>query len=155
MGSVLLPWSAGAKGKKVQEHFQCTCWASHWEASTLFPCSGREQVELLLKYKVNTIFGSIYLPCFPTDFHMTSFLWVSMAVWTQAHMFCLISIQGDAETIHTQPLRAWSAQQQACIWQVSLNLLLPAAVEKILVPEFITLLLSLGFTWSLKINEWI
>lgn len=82
-----------------------------------------------------------------------SWLGMGMTEGTQAHVFCLKNSQGDPDTIRTQPPRARSAQQQAHIWQVSLNLLLPAAVEETSVPQFITLLLSLEFTWSLKINK--
>lgn len=77
-----LLWLSGDKGKKVQECFQHMSWASHWEASTHFPCSGEKQVEFVLKYEVNVGFGSIPLPCFSRDFHMTSFLCVSMSEWT-------------------------------------------------------------------------
>ncbi|OPJ89956.1 hypothetical protein AV530_011157 [Patagioenas fasciata monilis] len=53
--------------------------------------------------------------CIPTK--GTSFLWILMTEGTQAHVFGLKSSQGDPETIQTQPPRAWSAQQQARIWQ--------------------------------------
>lgn len=153
MGSALLPWMAGANGKKVQEYFQCTCWASHWEASILFPCSGKWvswiAAKIWSKYDFWLYSSSLLFYSFPHDK-----LPMGLNGWMVSTTYVLPNQQSQwCETIRAQPLRAQSAQQQAYIWQVSLNLLLPAAVEEILIPEFITLLLSPEFTWSLKISK--